>query len=77
MPYVILRYVVEGKGEACLAPTRGIDSLLAMTTGRTNLVYVLETVPKVCELMHPVGALFGSFVTGTPRLEVVFVYRIR
>jgi len=52
MPYVILRYAVEGKGEACLASTRGIDLLLAMTTVRTSLVYVLDAVPKVCELLQ-------------------------
>ncbi|GEM_PF-2207416 len=23
-----------------------------MTTGRTSLVYALDAVPKVCELMH-------------------------
>ena len=52
MPHVIWRYAIEGKGEACLTPTREIDFLLAMTTGRTSLVYVLDAVPKVCELIQ-------------------------
>ena len=52
MPYVLLRYAVEGRGEAFLAPTRGIDSFLALTTGRTSLVYLLLAVPNAYELMQ-------------------------
>ena len=42
---------------SCAARLRGllrrfVDSLLAMTTGRISLVYVLDTVPKVYELMQ-------------------------
>ena len=53
MPHVILRYAVEGKGEARLAPARGIDSLLAMT--------------KVLR-KHGVGAKHSSPLQGTEKM---------
>jgi len=71
----LVRYAVEGIASSLrrLAPRndnregrgmprscKGIDFLLAMTTGRTSLVYTLDTAPKVCELMHPM-VLRGDF----------------
>ena len=56
-PYVSGDYLDPCPTSSCATRLRGLlrrfgDSLLAMTTGRTTLVYVLDAVPKVCELMQ-------------------------
>ena len=61
----------------CAARLRGLlrrfgDSLLAMTAARMSLVYLVDAVPKVCELMHNKNMLEIDFFIDVMTVAIRF-----